>query len=218
MITRLKILGRCFSNEKFFERLKELEPITSSSVPHKNFTSFLMYSSFPILAGGVCATTFSAFDLFTLNIPSIVINTMLYSSLHATLLAGAHFGFASSLYVGNSDCVESKSLNSQLFYPFIAPILTTFFTYSYWGFPYTHLKSLYTISGIGFMYLGVFLADSYYSDRVKLVPLWYTNLKLKVTVTSLIGILFLLYAVFNFPEKTKWTKLNLVNKKDKQAE
>jgi hypothetical protein len=207
MFGKLKGLARFFSNEKLNSRLKELEPIISSNVAHKEVRAYVMYSSLPVLFAGLNVCNDLTFGLFIENVPGVIFYTLIYSSLHSTLLAGVHFGFASAIYRSNSDSTESRYLKIQLYYPFLAPILTTYLSCAYWVFPFTHLKSLYTISGIGLVYLGVFVADSFFADRAKVLPLWYKEIKRVSTLMTLSGILLLLLVVYKYPEETKLKEL-----------
>ena len=212
MLRKLRGLGRLFSNEKLNARLKELEPIINSNVPHKGIREYLLYSSFPVVLGGFAAAQSALNGIFISSLPDLVLNTLLYTSLHTTLLAGVHFGFASAIYYNNSDSIESRYLRLQLYYPFLAPVLTTYLSCAYWVFPFTHLKSLYTISGIGFVYMGIFLADSFFADRAKVLPLWYKQLKRETTGIAMIGIFILLFVVFKYPEETKLKDLGFPRK------
>jgi hypothetical protein len=210
MIFKAKSMIRLFSKTSFQEKIDSLKPFISSNIPHPSFPSIYINSSIPVLIGGLSSLVFPALGVFPSAVPDIVLYTMIYSSLHTTLLAGTHIGLASVFYEDHREDVDSSHLTKQLVYPFFAPIFCTFLTCSYWAFPFTHLKSLYAISGIGVIYLGVFIGDNFFGDRVKVVPLWYVKLKRNVTVISLIGIIFLLIGVYAYPQQTKLPEKGVV--------
>ena len=203
MLSRSKLLSRLFSNSKYAEKIELLKPVINGEHPHYALNPICKASSLPVLIGGLASFTFPALGIFLDAVPSIVLNTMIYSSLHTTLLAGAHLGFASVIYDDQQEDIYSYYAKKQLVYPFFAPIFASFMTCAYWAFPFSHLKSLYTISSIGFIYLGVFVADNFFGDRVKIVPIWYRNLKRDVTLISVLGIILMALGVYAFPEQTK---------------
>ena len=203
MFSRSKLLSKFFSNSKYAEKIELLKPIINGSHPHYALNPIYKASSIPIFIGGLASLAFPAAGIFLDSVPSIVLNTMIYSSLHTSLLAGAHLGFASVIYDDRQEDLLSYYSKKQLVYPFFAPIFASFMTCAYWAFPFSHLKSLYTISSIGFIYLGVFIADNFFGDRVKIVPLWYRNLKRDVTLISVVGIILMALGVYAFPEQTK---------------
>jgi hypothetical protein len=72
--------------------------------------------------------------------------------------------------------------------------------------PYSHLKSLYSITGIAVCYVGVLVGDSFYASKRKTIPMWFLDIKMKTTFLTLTGIGMLLYGVFMFPTQTRPVK------------
>jgi hypothetical protein len=215
MLSKAKSILRRFSKPNYQEKLESFKPLINSDIPHPAFPSLYINSSLPVLLGGLASVALPALGIFESWTPELVLYTMIYSSLHTTLLAGTHLGLASVFYEDHQEDSDSTYLRKQLVYPFFAPIFTTFLTCSYWAFPLSHLKSLYAISGIGVIYLGVFIGDNFFGERLKVVPVWYLKLKRNVTVISVLGIIFLLLGVYAYPQQTKlpndWAGFKKVN-------
>ena len=96
-----------------------------------------------------------------------------------------------------------RYIRLQLTYPFFAPIFSSIFTCCYWAFPYTQLNALYSVLGIGIVYIGVLIGDSFYAIKRKTLPMWYRDLKMNTTFIALSGIFMLLYGIYTFPKETK---------------
>lgn len=204
----LKIVKRLFSEENYYQRLKELQPIILRQDAPKGMTGFYMSASMPVVLGGFMTAFFPYYNIMPELIPDIALYTCIYSSLHTSLLAGAHVGLACALYDPGSELKgeDRRYLDLQMIYPFFAPGFCCFFCCGYWGMPYAHLKVLYSIAGIGAVYIGVLLGDVFYADKRKTIPIWYRDLKMKITLVTLIGLGMLIFGIFKFPEETKYKR------------
>ncbi|OMJ90655.1 hypothetical protein SteCoe_6935 [Stentor coeruleus] len=199
----LRHIHRFFSGNSYHEKLESLKPLINSPYPSPNITAFFALGAAPVFLGGLSTALFPHINLFTTIINDIALYTCLYSTIHTSFLAGIHLGFSSVLYdplLGNND---SRYIKLQMIYPFFAPIMTSAFCYVYWVTPYSNINALYSISGIAFTYLGIYAGDYYYAVNRKTIPMWYKRLKLKITVSSVAGLILVLYGVFMFPELTK---------------
>ena len=198
---------RLFTRQSYYEKLKQYEPIINSKAPHSGFSSAFTTTSLPVLFGGFATAFFPHYNLFIQTVPDIALYTCIYSSLHTCMLAGVHLGVGSVLFDQEIKNEDTRYIRLQLTYPFFAPIFSSIFTCCYWAFPYTQLNALYSVLGIGIVYIGVLIGDSFYAIKRKTLPMWYRDLKMNTTFIALSGIFMLLYGIYTFPKETKHISL-----------
>ena len=198
-----RVIRRCFSDKNYYEKLAMYKPIIVSSIPHPGFPTTFMVASLPVLCGGFATAFFPQYNLFTSSVPDIALYTCLYSAVHTSFLAGVHIGFGSILYDPVIKNEDMRYTQLQLMYPFLAPVFTTMFVCTYWAFSYSHLKALYSLCGISFVYIGILVGDSFYADKRMTIPKWYKNLKVKSSLVALLGMGLLIFGVFMHPDATK---------------
>lgn len=196
-------LARAFSRQSYYEKLIEIQPALDSKVPHPGMPTILTSAALPVLVGGALTAFCPYYNLFTPVLPDIALYTCLYSATHTSFLAGVHIGFGSMLYDSQAKSEDMKYINLQILYPFIVPVFCTSFVCGYWAFPYSHIKVLYSVLGIGVVQLGVLVGDFYYADKRKTIPIWYRDLKMKSSGIALLGIFMLIYGIYTFPELTR---------------
>lgn len=196
-------IRRFFSSNTYYDKLESLKPLINNPYPHPSFPAFFTLGTAPVFLGGLSTALFPHINLFVSSVSDIALYTCLYSAIHTSFLAGIHLGFASVLFDPSLENNDSRYIKLQMIYPFLAPTITTVFCCAYWAFPYSHLNALYSVSGIAFTYIGVYIGDSYYAVKRKTIPMWYKRLKLKTTLGSVAGLLLVLYGIFTFPEITK---------------
>ena len=164
----------------------------------QRFSLIYQCSALPILAGGIGALMFPYFSYQTAILPDLSLYSMLYAGYHSTFIASTHLGFGAVLH--NETLIDNKPINNfQLVYPFVAPFIAGPMIFMYWSSPFNVSNSIGSLLGISFIYLGTLGFDYFYVHYKKTLPIWYLNIKVRMTLMAVTGLVLLAAGIYSFP-------------------
>lgn len=165
------------------------------------FRSLAVFAISPLLVASSTVAFGPHLGIITSTLPVITEYTFNYAAILSTYLAGIHLGLAATFYEPNLTEKEGRYFKLQMLYPFVVPFFGWMFCCHLWAVPYTHIKSLNSLAGIGVLYVGTMIGDALAVESGT-VPKWFRYWKTVMTVGSIISVLMLIYGVYFFPEIT----------------
>lgn len=182
-------------------RYSQLMPETDLNEYSARFKFYQIINTLPILAGGLCSLYFPYAQLYPEFIPNIGLGTVIYSTMHLTLLSAIHLGFGSIEQIKALPVMNTNI--PQLVYPIIGPFVAGYSAYLYWNDPFTQYNSLLSVSLLSSLYLAINCGDYYFCRNKVDMPTWYFSLKLKITILAILGLGSLALAIKLYPDQLK---------------
>ena len=122
--------------------------------------------------------------------------TCTYSALHSTLLAGAHWGLASSLFDPAISSQEGKNFRLQFILYATVPMISWMTIGSLFTLTPTIPRLLNTIGMLCSLYVGIQVGDNLYATQHKTIPAWYRHWKMYITLGSISSLAVLAFLVY----------------------
>jgi len=180
------------------------EMVKEKSIPYGALFSGLMVTA-PVIIGACTLNYFCMTNTFLESMPMFFMNYVKYAGLHASFMAGIHWGFAMSEH----DCQpDSENSSPQVRRDFFISALPLFISFALTGNLVYAFGSLDTqakllhIGGLVAVQLGIYVKD-WALVKNKKAPIWYGRLKFWITLFSIASILSISNIILNYDDKIK---------------